>query len=131
MYAFSFSYKYTAIKKNFSDFMIILLLYYLTYINETFKLYRKIVRFFHSLAAVFELHTEKTQQLSKMATGEEKAFDMLEFLSHQSVITVQRHFRKMFEKDAQRRVPTPFGDGICNLKLQHASESVAVERIRN
>lgn len=35
-----------------------------------------------------------------MATGEEKAYAVLEFHSTQSVITVQRHFRTKFEKDA-------------------------------
>ena len=67
---------------------------------EIFKLYRKLIRScFVFSRSVFELHTERSQQLSKMATGEEKAFAVLEFHSYQSVITVQRQFRTKFEKD--------------------------------
>ena len=78
---------------------------------------------------MFELYTERAQQLSKMATGEEKAFVVLEFHSHQSVITVQRHFRTKLKKEASRRVPTPIGDSMSNLKLQDASGSVALGRV--
>ena len=53
-----------------------------------------------SLAATFYLYTERAQQLSKMATGEEKAFAMHEFHSHLCVITMQRHFRTKLEKYA-------------------------------
>ena len=73
---------------------------YLKYHRDAFKLYRKTQKVLFSLAVVFELYTERAQQLSKMATGEEKAFAVLEFHSHQSVVTVQRHFRTKFEKDA-------------------------------
>ena len=76
---------------------------------------------------MFEVYSERAQHLSKMATGEEKAFAMLEFHSHQFVIIVQRHFRTKFEKYAP--CATPFGDGMRNLKLQDASGSVAVGRI--
>ena len=74
------------------------------------------------LSAVFELYTQRAQQFSKMATGEEKAFAVFEFHSHRSIITVQRHFRTKFEKDV--RVPTPFGDDKRNLKLQDPSVKV-------
>ena len=58
------------------------------------------VLFLFSLAAVFELYTRRAQQFSKMVTGEEKAYAVLELHSHQFVITVQRYFRTMFEQDA-------------------------------
>ena len=62
--------------------MILLLLYYLIYHHETFRLYRKTHKVFFSLVTMFELYTEKAQKLSKMATGEEKAYDVLEFNSY-------------------------------------------------
>ena len=91
------------ITNDLSDFMILLLLYYMTYHHKTFKLYRKTLKVlfcFLSLQCLSFIPREREHQLPNMTTGEEKAFAVLEFHSDQSVITVERHFRTMFEKDA-------------------------------
>ena len=73
------------------------------------------------LAALFELYTEKAQQISKMTTGEEKVFAVLEFHSHQSDITVQRCFRTKYKTDGPhanciRRWYVKYKDSGCLYK---------------
>ena len=58
--------------------MILLLLCYLTYYHETFKLYRKNRRFCFSLAAVFELYTERAQAVIKDGKRRGKKYSIFE-----------------------------------------------------
>ena len=83
----------------------------------------KFVKFCFLSQPCYELYTERAQQLSKMATGEEKVFAVLECNVFQSIITMQRHFRTSSRKMC--RVPTPFRNGMRNLKLQDAFGSIS------
>ena len=110
--------------------MILMLLYYFAYHHETLKLHRKtLIRFcfVFSLNCFWALNRESASVFKDSdRRGENVSCVWIKFTSiclKQCNDTSERNSRNV------RRVPTPFGDGMCNLKLQDASGSVVVGRM--